>query len=363
MVSSSVVPKPSWLKVRFPAGERYDSIKGLLRQQQLHTVCEEARCPNVGECFNSGTATFMILGDVCTRSCGFCAVTSGRPDGLDLLEPLRLARTVETLRLDYAVITSVNRDDLPDGGAGVFAACIRAVRRRVPTCQVEVLIPDFMGNWDALAAVVEAKPVVLNHNTETVPRLYARVRPKARYERSLDLIRRVKQLDPEMPAKSGLMVGLGETLPELEQTMADLREHGCDLLTVGQYLRPDDRHLPVVRYYHPDEFAAIQEAGRRLGFRHVAAGPLVRSSYHAGEQARAGHVATRSRGNETSLIPSPPDIRLVPSLSNLPFILTADPPLILSLPALSRAEGASPGHAEGSKDEQRGHAAIGGLDA
>ena len=282
--------KPPWFKTRFPAGERYAEMTALLREGELHSVCEEARCPNIGECFNAGTATFMILGDVCTRACGFCAVTSGRPGALDQLEPLRLARTVETLGLDYAVITSVNRDDVADGGASIFAACIRAIRHRSPDCGVEVLIPDFEGNWDALRTVVEAGPVVLNHNTETVPRLYRRVRPKGHYERSLELLQRVKQIDPTMPTKSGLMVGLGETMPELEQTMADLRAHGCDLLTVGQYLRPTAKHLPVERYYHPDEFAAIAAIGRRLGFRHVESGPLVRSSYHAGEQAAAARI-------------------------------------------------------------------------
>ena len=287
MVASPRTPKPEWLKVRFPAGERYSEIKGLLRQHQLHSVCEEAHCPNIGECFNAGEATFMILGDICTRSCGFCAVTSGKPEGLDLMEPLRLARTVETLGLDYAVITSVNRDDLPDGGSSIFAACLRAIRHRSPHCKVEVLIPDFEGNWDALRTVVEAGPVVLNHNTETVPRLYRSVRPKARYERSLELIRRVKQIDPSMTTKSGVMVGLGETLNELEGTMTDLRAHDCDLLTVGQYLQPDQKHLPVVRYYHPDEFAEIRDIGQRLGFKHIEAGPFVRSSYHAGEQSRA----------------------------------------------------------------------------
>ncbi len=285
--------KPQWLRVRFPSGERYAEIKTLMRERQLHTVCEEARCPNIGECFNAGTATFMILGDVCTRACGFCAVTSGRPQGApDPLEPLRLAQAVETLGLDYAVITSVQRDDLADGGAGIFAACIRAIRRRTPRCQVEVLIPDFDGNPEALRAVVEARPDVLNHNIESVPRLYRRVRPRGRYERSLDLIRRVKQLEPEMTTKSGIMVGLGETAAELEQVMADLRAHDCDLLTIGQYLRPSRKHLPVERYYHPDEFERLAEAGRRLGFVHVEAGPLVRSSYHAGEQSRA---AARSR--------------------------------------------------------------------
>lgn len=281
------LPKPEWLKVRFRDGERFRSMLGLVRGQQLHTVCEEAHCPNMGECWNAGTATFMILGDVCTRSCGFCAITSGRPTGLDLLEPLRLARTVERLGLDYAVITSVNRDDLPDGGASVFAACIRAIRHRTPACRVEVLIPDFEGNWDALRTVVEAGPVVLNHNTETVPRLYPRVRPKARYHRSLELLRRVKEIDPEMTSKSGVMVGLGETMEELVQTMRDLRDQDCDLLTVGQYLRPDVKHLPVVRYWEPPEFAEVKRIGEELGFKHVESGPFVRSSYHAGEQARS----------------------------------------------------------------------------
>ncbi|MQA00488.1 MAG: lipoyl synthase [Dehalococcoidia bacterium] len=285
--------KPPWFKARFPAGERYGHIKDLMREHDLHTVCEEARCPNIGECFNAGTATFMILGDTCTRACGFCAVNSGRPDGLDLLEPLRLARTVETLGLEYAVITSVNRDDLADGGAGVFAACIRAVRHRLPDCRVEVLVPDFEGDREALRTVVEAGPVVLNHNTETVPRLYPRVRPKARYQRSLDLLRAVKDIDPTMPAKSGLMVGLGETIEELEQTIADLRAHEVDLLTIGQYLRPTAKHLPVERYVHPDEFAHLRDYALALGFRHVESGPLVRSSYHAGEQADAAAIGVR----------------------------------------------------------------------
>ena len=294
--------KPDWLKVRFPSGERYGEIVQLLRGSRLHTVCEEARCPNIGECFNAGTATFMILGDICTRACGFCAVTSGRPEDVDPLEPLRIARAVETLGLDYAVITSVQRDDVPDGGAEVFAACIRAIRNRTPHCPVEVLIPDLDGNWEALRTVVEARPAVLNHNIESVPRLYRRVRPKGRYQRSLDLIRRVKELDAAMTTKSGFMVGLGETIEELEQVMADLRAHGCDLLTIGQYLRPSPKHLPLVRYYRPEEFARLAEIGRRLGFLHVESGPLVRSSYHAGEQSRAaagiavGEGVARGRG-------------------------------------------------------------------
>jgi lipoic acid synthetase len=288
--------KPEWIRARWPGGERFMEVKRLLREHGLHSVCEEARCPNIGECFNSGTATFIILGDICTRACGFCDVTSGRPVGLDLLEPVRVAQSVATLGLDYAVITSVNRDDLDDGGAGIFAACIRAIRHRTPDCQVEVLIPDFEGDEAALRMVVEAGPLVLNHNTETVPRLYPRVRPKARYARSLELIRRVKAIEPSMATKSGLMVGLGETFEEVVQTMADLRAHDCDLLTVGQYLRPSAKHLPVERYWHPDEFAALAREGERLGFAHVEAGPLVRSSYHAGEQRREALPFSAPRG-------------------------------------------------------------------
>lgn len=301
MLVKPPTPKPDWLTVRFPVGGRYREIKDLLHRHQLHTVCEEAHCPNIGECFNAGSATFMILGAICTRSCGFCAVTSGRPREIDLLEPVRLARMVDLLGLDYAVITSVNRDDLPDGGAFIFAACIRATHQRRPNCGIEVLIPDFQGNWDALATVVRAKPIVVSHNTETVPRLYPLVRPKARYERSLDLIHRVKQMDSATTTKSGLMVGLGETIHEITRTMADLRAHDCDLLTVGQYLRPDRKHLPVIRYYHPDEFAQIGEIGRSLGFHHVEAGPLVRSSYHAGKQAQAASLGSRGLMDSTDV--------------------------------------------------------------
>ncbi len=287
-------PKPAWLKVRAPTGDRFTGLKRLMRTQALHTVCEEARCPNIGECWNDGHATFMILGDTCTRACGFCAVTSGRPDALDPLEPLRLAAAVDRMGVDYCVITSVNRDDVSDGGASVFAGCIRAVRRVRPSCQVEVLIPDFMGNWDALATVIEARPVVLNHNTETVPRLYGRVRPKARYARTLELIQRAAALAPDVATKSGVMVGLGESREELRATLADLVAHDCQLLTVGQYLQPTRKHLPVQRFYHPDEFVEIAEEARSLGFVHVEAGPLVRSSYHAGRQALAASM-NRSR--------------------------------------------------------------------
>lgn len=279
-------PKPPWLKVRFPAGERYQRTKVLLRQHQLHTVCEEAYCPNIGECFSAGTATFMILGDVCTRSCGFCVVRSGRPQQeLDWLEPYRLAKAVHMLDLDYVVITSVNRDDQPDGGAAIFAACIRTIRRDRLHCRVEVLIPDFVGNWNALATVVQARPYVLNHNVETVPRLYRRVRPRACYQRSLELLRRAKELAPSLLTKSGLMVGLGETHEEVLAVMVDLRSAGVNLVTIGQYLRPSWKQLPVKRYYRPQEFVPFVEKGRELGFQHVEAGPLVRSSYHAHQQA------------------------------------------------------------------------------
>jgi lipoic acid synthetase len=285
--------KPDWLKVRFPGGERYQHLKSLMREENLHTVCEEAHCPNVGECWNAGTATFMILGDVCTRSCGFCAVTTGRPGTIDLIEPLRVARAVRTLGLDYVVITSVNRDDVESGGAEVFAACIKAIRRDDPSVRVEVLIPDFKGNWDALAQVVEARPFVLNHNVETAPRLYPWVRPQARYQRSLELIRRAKQAAPDMLTKSGFMVGLGETRDELFDVMRDLREHDCDIVTIGQYLRPTMQHLPVERYYDPAEYQAFRDYGAELGFTHVEAGPLVRSSYHAEKQAGIDRTPAR----------------------------------------------------------------------
>ena len=286
--------KPAWFKARFPAGERFEVVRDLVRTQGLHTVCQEARCPNIGECYNAGTATFMILGDTCTRACGFCAVNSGRPGVIDPLEPVRLAQAVDTLGLDYAVITSVNRDDVADGGASIFAACIRAVRHRRPACEVEVLIPDFEGNWDALATVLDARPVVLNHNTETVPRLYPRVRPKGVYERSLNLFRESKRLAPDIPVKTGFMVGIGETTEELKQALEDVREAGVELITIGQYLRPTDRHLPIDRYVHPDEYAELKAYGLTLGFAHVEAGPLVRSSYHAGEQAHAASASPQA---------------------------------------------------------------------
>lgn len=264
-----------------------------MRGSGLHTVCEEAHCPNAGECWEAGTATFLILGDTCTRSCGFCAVKSGRPDGLDTAEPLRVARAVREMGVSHAVVTSVNRDDLTDGGAAAFAETIRRIRELSPGTTVEVLIPDFMGDWDALATVMAARPQVLNHNMETAHRLYPRVRPKARYERSLELLRRAKELDPAAVTKSGLMVGLGETKRELLLVFADLVDAGVNALTLGQYLRPSLKHLPVDRYYHPDEFAELKAEALALGFRHVEAAPLARSSYHA-ERAVGGTLPART---------------------------------------------------------------------
>lgn len=283
--------KPEWLKVRFPGGPNYVRLKGLMREKRLHTVCEEARCPNIGECWEAGTATFMILGDTCTRACGFCAVKSGRPGALDQTEPMRVAQAVKGMGLTHAVVTSVNRDDEPDGGSAIFASTIRWIRRLSPATSVEVLIPDFVGNWYALATVMRERPEILNHNTETVPRLYRTVRPKGRYDRSLELLARAKEMDPPGITKTGLMVGLGETKHELLKVMCDLVDVGCDVLTVGQYLRPSAKHLPLERYYRPEEFQELAEAGRALGLRHVEAGPLVRSSYHAERQ-----VAELGRG-------------------------------------------------------------------
>jgi len=279
--------KPAWLKVRAPGGPNYLRLKALLRQENLHTVCEEARCPNIGECWEERTATFLILGDVCTRRCGFCAVSHGRPTWEDWEEPDRVGRTVARLGLAHVVVTSVNRDDLADGGAGVFARTIRAIRREAPGCRVEVLIPDFQGSAAALEAVLEARPDVLNHNIETVPRLYRQVRPGSRYERSLELFDRARHHPTHPVTKSGLMLGLGERHDEVAATMADLRAVGVQLLTLGQYLRPSARHLPVARYVPPEEFRALAGLGAALGFRHVEAGPLVRSSYHAGRQVQA----------------------------------------------------------------------------
>jgi lipoic acid synthetase len=278
-------PKPAWLKVRAPGGPNYMRLKALMREQNLHTVCEEARCPNIGECWEERTATFMILGDVCTRRCGFCAVSHGRPTWEDWGEPERVGATVRGMGLEHVVVTSVNRDDLADGGAQIFARTIRAIREHAPGCRVEVLIPDFQGSGAALAAVLEARPDVLDHNVETVPRLYPVVRPGARYARSLELFERARG-GPAV-TKSGVMLGLGETPEELEATMRDLVGAGVELLTLGQYLRPSPQHLPVARYVAPAEFRDLAAHGAALGFRHVEAGPLVRSSYHAKRQVEA----------------------------------------------------------------------------
>ncbi len=283
-------PRPAWLKVRLFGGENYQDLKRIMRSLDLHTVCESARCPNQGECWEHRTATFMILGDICTRACGFCAVTSGRPAGPpDEDEPQRVAQAVEQMSLKYAVVTSVNRDDQPDGGAHIFARTIAAIRERVPGCKIEVLIPDFRGDQAALQTVVAARPDVLNHNVETVPRLYRRVRPGAIYERSLELLHRAKNLAPNLPVKTGMMLGLGETREEVLKAMSDLLAQGTDILTLGQYLQPTREHLPVVRFVHPQEFAEYKQLGHEMGFRHVESGPLVRSSYHAFEQEQAAH--------------------------------------------------------------------------
>jgi lipoic acid synthetase len=285
---------PEWIKVRVHEGENYRRLRALMRDRRLHTVCEEAHCPNIFDCWNRGTATFMILGDVCTRACRFCAVTSGRPTELDIGEPLRVAGSVAELGLRHAVITSVDRDDLRDGGATIFARTIRAIRRRSPGTSIEVLTPDFQGDRDAIRTVVEARPDIFNHNTETVPRLYRRIRPRAVYERSLGLLAYVKELDPDMVTKSGVMVGLGETREELLQVFRDLRDHGIEVLTIGQYLRPSRKHAEVVRFYPPEEFVELRQAALEMGFAHVESGPLVRSSYHAEEQIPAGRRVARA---------------------------------------------------------------------
>jgi len=275
---------PEWIKVRAHQGENYRQLKQLVRERRLHTVCEEAQCPNIFDCWERRSATFMILGDVCTRACRFCAVTSGRPTELDVGEPLRVAESVAELGLRHAVITSVDRDDLRDGGAEIFARTIRAIRRRSPSTSIEVLTPDFQGDREAIRIVAEARPDIFNHNTETVPRLYARIRPRAVFERSLGLLGFVKQLNPEMITKSGVMVGLGEETDELLQVFRGMRAHSIDVLTVGQYLRPSKKHAEVVRYYRPEEFLELKQAALAMGFEHVEAGALVRSSYHADEQ-------------------------------------------------------------------------------
>ena len=280
-------PKPRWLRVRAPGSSGYLEVKRIMRSLDLHTVCEEAGCPNIGECWHHGTATFMILGDVCTRSCGYCNVVHGTPGQVDRDEAQRVADAVAALGLAYVVVTSVDRDDLPDGGASVFAAVVRETQRRAPACRVEVLVPDFADRAADLEQVLDAGPDVLNHNVETVERLYRAARPGGRYRWALRLLERARRYRPATPTKSGIMVGLGESRAELVATLADLRSVDCDILTIGQYLRPSAAHLPVERYYHPDEFADLKARALALGFRHVESGPLVRSSYHAHEQADA----------------------------------------------------------------------------
>lgn len=283
--------KPDWLRIKLTTGGNYAEIKEMMRGKTLHTVCEEARCPNIYECWSNRTATFMILGDICTRACRFCAVNTGMPTELDTAEPERVAEAAEQMGLQHCVVTSVARDDLKDGGASIFAATIKAIRSRLPFCRVEVLIPDFMGNWDALQVVMDANPDILNHNIETVERLSDRVRAKAKYRRSLELLRRAKEMKPKIPTKSSIMLGVGEEWDEILQAMDDLRAVDCNILTLGQYLQPTPKHMPIERYVHPDEFAALKEEGKKRGFRHVESGPLVRSSYHAHEQTDSAQAA------------------------------------------------------------------------
>jgi lipoyl synthase len=293
---SSQPERPKWLRAPAPVGENYRELKDLITRLKLHTVCESAACPNVGECWSRRTATFMILGNVCTRRCGFCAVQKGAPLAIDYDEPRRVAEACATLDLRYAVITSVNRDDRKDGGAELFALTIQAIRQRLPGCRVEVLVPDFQGSHPAMDIVMNAHPDVLNHNTETIPRLYRQVRLGARYERSLDMLRYAKQVRPHIPTKSGLMLGLGETETEVLSVLRDLRSHQVDILTLGQYLRPSQKHLPVLRYVPQHEFDDYKIAGREMGFAHVEAGPLVRSSYHA-DSSQESAVASHSCSN------------------------------------------------------------------
>jgi len=292
IVPAETLRKPDWIRVRAGGGERFTEIKRVLREAKLHTVCEEASCPNIGECFGHGTATFMIMGDLCTRRCPFCDVAHGRPQPLDAEEPRHLAETIAAMKLRYVVITSVDRDDLRDGGAGHFAECIRAVREKSPATRIEILTPDFRGRLERALGILDAAPPdVMNHNLETVPRLYRQARPGSDYAHSLLLLKRFREGHPGVPTKSGLMVGLGETNDEILAVMRDLREHGVDMLTIGQYLQPSKHHLPVTRYVHPDEFAMFEREAQAMGFSHAACGPMVRSSYHADRQAAEAGVA------------------------------------------------------------------------
>jgi lipoic acid synthetase len=278
--------RPEWIKVRAPSGETYEMIRGLMRGKHLHTVCEEAMCPNIGECWGSGTATFLMMGDVCTRSCRFCDIKTGRPSPLDWQEPNRIAQSVKAMNLRHVVITSVNRDERPDGGAPIFAMVIRRIRQVQPGCSIEVLIPDFKGKRDALKIVMDAQPEILNHNVETVPRLFKQVQPQDHYEWAEATLRNAKEMDPLVLTKSGIMVGLGETFDEVVEVMEDLVSWGVSILTIGQYLQPSKKHMPIDRYYTPDEFAEFKRIGLDLGFKWIESGPLVRSSYHAEQQVR-----------------------------------------------------------------------------
>jgi lipoic acid synthetase len=287
LINTTPVRRPEWIRVRAPAGETYENLQNLMRKKALHTVCEEAGCPNMGECWGSGTATFLMLGDVCTRTCGFCDIKHGMPNPMDWAEPERVAQAVKAMDLKHAVITSVNRDERKDGGAPIFAMVIRRIRQIHPGCSIEVLIPDFKGSLEALQIVMRARPEILNHNVETVPRLFKRVQPQDHYEWAQATLSSAKKLDPEVLTKSGIMLGLGETLDEVKDVMRDLRSWGVEILTLGQYLQPSKKHLPIERYVPPEEFAMLKDFGLEIGFRWVESGPLVRSSYHAAEQVRA----------------------------------------------------------------------------
>ncbi len=294
--------RPDWIKVRAPSGETYEKLRGMMRQKALHTVCEEARCPNMGECWGAGTATFLLMGEICTRSCGFCDIATGRPSPLDWMEPERVARAVQSMDLRHAVITSVNRDERTDGGAPIFALVIRRIRELKPGCSIEVLIPDFKGSIDALKIVMDARPEILNHNVETVPRLFKQVQPQDKYDWARATLSNAKVLDPDVLTKSGIMAGLGESIDEIKEVMVDLREWGVDILTLGQYLQPSRKHLPIERYYLPEEFEALRHFGTEIGFKWVESGPLVRSSYHAEKQVKALSVVHRELygGNKIS---------------------------------------------------------------
>lgn len=286
-IDTTPIRRPDWIRVRAPSGETYERLQELMRKKALHTVCEEAGCPNMGECWGSGTATFLIMGDICTRSCGFCDIKHGWPEALDFLEPERVAQAVKSMALKHAVITSVNRDERKDGGAPIFAMVIKRIRELQPGCSVEVLIPDFKGSIDALKIVMDARPEILNHNVETVPRLFKRVQPQDHYEWSQAVLTNARKIDPEVLTKSGIMLGLGETMDEVKEVMRDLRSWDVDILTIGQYLQPSRSHLPIEKYYNLEEFAEIKTYGLEIGFKWVESAPLVRSSYHAAEQVRA----------------------------------------------------------------------------